>query len=40
VKEILLAVITYLVGAAVFVHGVHLMGLRYHLFSGSVADKP
>jgi hypothetical protein len=37
---ILLALITYVVGAAVFVHGVHLLGRRYHLFSGSVPDKP
>jgi hypothetical protein len=37
---ILLAVITYVVGAAVFVHGVHLLGRRYHLFSGSAPEKP
>jgi hypothetical protein len=37
---ILLAVITYVVGAAVFVHGVHLLGRRYHLFSGPVPEKP
>jgi hypothetical protein len=37
---ILLALIAYVVGAAVFVHGVHLLGRRYHLFSGSVPDKP
>ena len=37
---ILLAVVAYVVGAAVFVHGVHLLGRRYHLFSGSVAEKP
>src|SRR3954471_8458048 len=37
---ILLAVIYYVVGAAVFVHGAHLLGRRYHLFSGSVPEKP
>jgi hypothetical protein len=37
---ILLAVVAYVVGAAVFVHGVHLLGRRYHLFSGSAPEKP
>lgn len=37
---ILLALIAYVVGAAVFVHGVHLLGRRYHLLSGSVPDQP
>jgi hypothetical protein len=36
---ILLAVVSYVVGAAVFVHGVHLLGRRYHMFSASEADK-
>ena len=33
-------VIPYVLGAAVFVHGVHLLGRRYHLFSGPVPDRP
>ena len=37
---ILIALVAYVVGAAVFVHGIHLLGRRYHLFSGSVEEKP
>ena len=37
---ILVALVAYVVGAAVFVHGVHLLGRRYHLFSGSDPEKP
>jgi hypothetical protein len=37
---ILLAVASYVVGAAVFVHGVHLLGRRLHLFSGSGPAAP
>ena len=36
---ILVALVAYVIGAAVFVHGVHLLGRRYHLFSGSSTDQ-
>jgi hypothetical protein len=37
---ILVALVAYVVGAAVFVHGVHLLGRRYHLFSGEAPAGP
>ena len=39
-RGVLGVVIPYVLGAAVFVHGVHLLGRRYHLFSGPVPDRP
>jgi hypothetical protein len=36
---ILVALVAYVTGAAVFVHGVHLLGRRYHMFSATEPDK-